>query len=127
MTSFLKYREDQHSNGRGQAHFGRASVDGIPFRGNSVPMLREEEFESLTERVNDGKVEIFDLSIPEKAAEWERVIDHIANGWYRVLHCDRKFVEAKGTWLIYIEYIVPWNEIPADKLHGRQFPTGQGG
>jgi hypothetical protein len=120
MTSFLKYREEHHSNGRGKAHFGRSNIDGVPYRGTAIPLLKDEEFEALSERVNDGKVEIFDLSKPAERAAWEIVLDHIANNWYRVLHVDRKFSEATGSWLVYVEYMVPWTEIDPSKLHGRE-------
>ena len=79
----LKLQQNEalvRGNGRGPLHFGRAHIDGMPFRGAKLPLLREEEFEQALETVYDAKSETFNLSIPEQKAKHDQVLDHCFNG-----------------------------------------------
>lgn len=108
--SFLKYQEDQEittGNDRGPVHFARAHIDGMPYRGQAVP-LRDEEFDEFTEIVWDGKVKMFDTSNAEDLAELQVVVDRIANGWYRGMKETEKWVEKNGETILMI--FMAWAE-----------------
>lgn len=114
--SFIKAQENYDKNCRGSLHWHRASVDGAPFRvSGRPPLLKNEEYEQSLERVYDAKVDTFDISIPEQKQKLENILDNAANQWFRILHMDRKFVETKGTWLVYVEWLETFMELPPDK------------
>lgn len=83
--SLLKYVTDGASatSDRGKVSFGRAHLDGVPYRGPSA-MLREEEYEDLTEVVQDGHVAVFDLSKEEDKQMLTKIVDAAANSWYSI-------------------------------------------
>ena len=118
--SFLKFHHQTEGNARGDVHWSRASRDGAPFRGSQLPLLKEEEYENLSERVYDANVETFDTDDPEQKEKLQSILDAAANGWYKVLCMDRKWIENKtdGTakMYVYIEWVAPYQEIAANKL-----------
>lgn len=114
--SFVKYLNTP-GNERGALHWGRAGVDGAPFRGPRSPLLKESEYEAYAERVYDAKVDTFDMSDKAQKLRYQEILDRSANRWYRVLACDRQFVESKNTWMVYLEWVEPHMEIAADKLN----------
>lgn len=112
-------------NGRGQLFWQRAGVDGAPFRGHHAPLLRDEEFEELTETVVDGRVKIFDLSDANDRAEYEDVLDKACNGWYRILLRVPQWVEAKLTWFVYCEWAVRVKELSPARARSARFQEGR--
>jgi hypothetical protein len=117
--SFLKY-QNHTTDDRGQVHWARADRDGAPFRGSQVPLLRDEEFEELAERVYDANIETFDTSDPEQKKALQSILDASANGWFKVLCMDRKWVvndnEGTARMYVYIEWVEPYQEISSSKL-----------
>lgn len=114
----LKYHGDQNGqSGDNQVHWGRVSRDGIPFRTSGpLPMLKEEEFQTLTERVADAKMELFDLSDPEQKERYRQIIDKAANQWFQILIRKHRWATKKnGTsyMLVYMEWIEPYLEAPS--------------
>lgn len=69
-----------------QVYWGRADVDGAPFRGPMSPMLTNEEAEERLVRVGDSRQQLFDLSDPEQAKKYAEVCERIVNGWYQPMH-----------------------------------------
>lgn len=116
--SFLKYaRESRHSQGP-PLSYSRAETDGMPFRGSSA-YLRDEEYEALTEVVNDGYLDVFDLSKAEDKARINEIIDKAANGWYQLSKLDHKFiVMPNGDYkvIVYCVWIVPHKELAQHRL-----------
>lgn len=114
--SFLKYQEDENvtaGNGRGPLSFARAHIDGMPFRGQPLP-LKEEEYEEFTEVVWDGKVRIFDMSKEEDRQDLQTVVDRIANGWYVGMKQTEKWVtrpDGTTTLLVFMAWGEPHREI----------------
>lgn len=103
-TSLVKYMNDQNGGGRGRVHWHRAAQDGLPFRGQIDPMMREEEFEDRLVEVQDAKNGIFNVNDPDQNAIYMAVMDRIANGHYQAIFIDRRFDEENKTWLVYIEW-----------------------
>ena len=109
--SLIKYQDDQgvtEGNGRGPLHFGRAHVDKMPFRGNA-PMLKEEEYDDLTETVYDGFVFLFDITKPDHLTKLQLIVDRSVNGWYHMHKMSEQFVpQPNGTLKVFV-YCV-WSE-----------------
>jgi hypothetical protein len=121
--SFLKYALDQgitRGNGRGPVSFTRSHIDGVPFRGPTA-MLKEEEYDEFTEVVNDGFVELFDLSIPEHKAKLQEIVDAAANTWYTIWKMENYAVPQPDGSLkifVYCVWAQPYRELARHRLPG---------
>lgn len=127
--SLLKYQEDvdllRGASERGRVFFGRASVDGVPFRipegaAERVP-LRNEEFDAFCDTVYDVEVRLFDLSRDEDRRQYQAILDRAVNGWYRILHIMRRWKDGEngqgeGGIIAYVEWAVPFKEVNPEKL-----------
>lgn len=126
--SFLKYSEDGSiigGNGRGELSFGRAREDGMPFRGQTIP-LKDEEYEDFTEVVRDADVGMFDIKEPKEYAALKDILDKAANGWYQIFDYDKKWGTRKDgstTIFVYIAYAVPHRELAKGRAQAQLLPT----
>jgi hypothetical protein len=122
--SFLKFQDDPAYSG---LHWQRADRDGAPFKGSAIPLLREEEFEDLAERVHDTKCGIFDISDPEclvHGRTYQQVTDGLKAGFFQLLSARRyKWAKRKGkvTMLVYVEWAETSMQLPKHVL--RQLST----
>lgn len=69
-------------------HWSRAQQDGAPFRGEKIPLLKEEEAQQLLEKVIDSKIATFDTTKPEQrfhGRTYQEVLDGITGGWFKLL------------------------------------------
>ena len=94
-NSLVKFASRVDGNGRGKLYWGRAGVDGAPFRGNAVPALTEEEYDDRVTRVADPHNGTFRTWIEEENRKYLEVIDAILNGWAVSLFVDRWKVRVK--------------------------------
>ena len=106
MSGILKYMKASTPN----LFWGRASYDGVPFRGAIAPMLREEEYEVRAIRVCDAKVRTFDMSEPDDAAAYRDVLDRVMNGWYTITHTQRNWDPDKKCMIVYVEWVEQYME-----------------
>ena len=116
---FLKFHEHTDGNGRGTIHWNRAHLDGAPYRGKVIPLLKDEEFEELSERVWDTKSDMFDLADPDQRKQYHKVLDMIMAQWCQCLHRQHISGEDENgnpTMFVYIEWAEPYQEISASKL-----------
>ena len=127
--SFLKFQGYSQNSDRGKVHYGRAGIDQAPFRGDVMPMLRDEEFDELTERVYDTHSGVFDTSCPEQTHHgrtYQQVLDAIVAGWFVAL-CPRKYkwieVDGEPRMYVYVEWAEPYNELPASRAAAFQGAT----
>ena len=131
MSSFLKYNEDEEirqGNGRGPVSFRRAHLDGMPYRGESA-MLREEEYDELTETVRDGYVQLFDLSDASDHQRLQEIVDCAANGWYAIHKMTEQFVaQADGSVKVYIYcvWVEPHKELAKHRIPVTMALSSQG-
>lgn len=89
----------------------------MPFRG-AAPLLREEEYDELTDVVHDGNLAVFDLSDPQQLATIKEIIDRAANGWYNIFRLTERFVDQPdGTTKVYVYCIwtAPYRELATNK------------
>lgn len=120
---FLKFKE---SNQGGDLHWHRADRDGAPFRGAMPPLLKEEEFEDLSQKVLDSKVAIFDASDPthrQHGRTYQEVLDGVVIGWFRLV-CDRKYKwgkrKGKLTMFVYVEWVETYVQLPKSAMQNLQ-------
>ena len=134
--SFLKFRPEAGPD-RGQVYWNRAQRDGLPFRGSHPPLLRDEEFDEFSERVDDVKTGLFDTSdltqrLPAgdtKARTYREVLDGIVAGWFRLVFRDHKWstdVETgQPVMHIYIEWTEPYLEVDMARIQSLQGGIGR--
>ena len=113
---------DHTASARGQVHWGRVDRDGAPFRSSAPPpYLTDEEYEAITERVEDVLVATFDTSKPEEkrplghpqAKTYNQVLEGICAGWLRCLNRDHRWDQEDGSppkMYVYIEWTEPYLE-----------------
>lgn len=81
LMSLFKYFGEQ-----GEAHRGKLFwsdvLDGLPFRGDSVPLLRESEIQEYVDVQWDFCCREFDLTDEKSAEEYRYVMDRVVNGWF---------------------------------------------
>lgn len=86
--SLVRFMNRTKDSGGQPLHWGRATLDGAPFRGPS-PMFTGEEFEDRVVKVADPHNGVFDITKPEENTAYLAVLDGAANGWFRILYIKR--------------------------------------
>lgn len=117
-TSLVKFMNQRDGNGRGQLHWHRAGLDGLPFRG-TIPNYTEEEFEEKLVKTGDPRNGIFDVSDAEQNKAYMAVQDKIVNGWAQAVFVERRYDEENKTWLVYIEWVEYFMEDSSPAQVGR--------
>lgn len=105
--SLVKYLGNSGSpeNPRGKTFWGRADIDGYPFRSPNPLSYTEEEFQAKAVRVADAKNGFFDLSDPDQNTRYLEVIDRHANGWYKLIWREHHYDEANQKMRVYVEWL----------------------
>ena len=117
-TSLVKFMH-ANSGGSEPLHWGRADLDGAPFRGAMPPMATEDEMESRLVKVADPHNQTFDTSDPEQNKQYLAVLDKITNGWCQLIHRKHILVRTRhkqpdGTVVrdvnvkVYMEWVEPY-------------------
>jgi hypothetical protein len=88
MGSLARFMNRTKDDGGQSLHWGRAALDGAPFRG-PAPMLMGEEFEERVVRVADPHAEEFDTADPAQKKLYLNVLDGAANQWFQILYIKR--------------------------------------
>lgn len=88
-TSLVKFMNQRDGNGRGNLHWYRSEQDGFPFRGDIVPTMTSDEFESRLAQVADARNGFFNVLDAEENKAYIEVLDKIANNWAQLLHIER--------------------------------------
>lgn len=82
--NMLKFFADRGGEDHGGGHlFWPGSPDGLPFRGDAAPDLRKREMEELEVQA-DFHSKMFCLWKDEDHAEFNRIMERDAAGWYSV-------------------------------------------
>jgi hypothetical protein len=107
-NSLIKYihsREQDRIEAHQPLQWGRIEEDGLPFRGPSVPMLRNEEYEDRLVRVADAKNGTFFTGDPVQNRAYLQIMDRCANGWYRPIYVERWREPGIPQHYIYLEWV----------------------
>lgn len=114
--SFLQYKKT-----RPDLKWGRADIDGAPFKpsGKAVPLLRNDEFEALAERIPNCRARTFCMGDEKDAEEYVDILNAIRSGWFELLG-PREYkwetINGKPVMFVYIEWSEPHMEIDPSKL-----------
>jgi len=122
-NSLVKFAARTEGNGRGKLYWGRADVDGLPFRGASPPFFTEAEFDSRVVRVADPQNGTFRTWIKEENKAYLDVLDKILNNWAQLLFVERWRSKKRGQHVVYIE----WAEYFLEDGQPAQAAIGPGG
>lgn len=122
--AFVKFQHQTHDESGRELHWCRSDLDGMPFRGASVP-LRNDEFDELTETSTDSFSRTFNTSDPEQNKEYREVLDGYNSGWYKVLYRSFRWIDRKDgpIMFVYIEWAVPHKEVSAKYRNSIDSPT----
>lgn len=93
---------------------GRMDEDFMPFRGANPGLMREEEYEELTDVTHDAHVGTFNVMIEEERKALEQVLDRSVNGWYVIYKkTDPIRYERDGELqlIVYCEWSVPHRQL----------------
>lgn len=100
--SLVKYL--QNSISHGDFHFGRAELDGLPFKGNPA-LLKQDEVEERLVSACDAKNGTFSTGDPEQNARYLEILDKACNGWYKILFVDRWREPGDKHYHVYVEWV----------------------
>ena len=115
--SLSRYYNERESSTGEPLYWGRAKLDGAPFRG-VPPMLREEEFDEHAERSMDAHVRIFNLSRPEELQDYRQILERVCNQRCMIVHRERQYDPATRSFLVLLEWVEPFIEVPQAKTAG---------
>ena len=121
--SLLKYHSEHANNG--SISFNRAHLDGVPWRGPSYP-LKEEEYYEYTNEVLDVDIGIFNIRDEAERLQMKTIMDKAANGWFRLIDYDKKWVEkdnGEQTILVYLAWAEPYRELDNRRVRAELTPT----
>lgn len=81
-------------------------VDDVPFRGERVPHLRQDEFDNL-KLVYDCKTKLLDLDKTEDLEFYNSIIDKCAKGLSVLRH---EMFHPTQTWRVLLQWLDKYNE-----------------
>lgn len=103
LYEHFRLRENEIRNDNGQLYFNRRLLGNIPFRGNGLPALKQDEYDEL-ETLAEGRVRVFDLSDPNQLTEYETIVHRIVSGAYAKVYQERNWVPEKQNYVVLLEY-----------------------
>lgn len=104
-NNLIKFVNRTDGNGRGNLFWGRADIDGLPFRGKEAPLLRTDEFEDRLVRVADPKNATFYTGEEEQNLKYLEVMDGVANGWFHLVFIERWREDGDKSHHVYMEWL----------------------
>lgn len=104
-NGLIKFANRDYESDRGKLYWGRASHDGLPFRGHAPPTLTSDEFDQRVVRVADPKNGTFNTGDAEQNRQYMSVLDGVANGWFQLIHIDRWRPEGENSIYVYAEWL----------------------
>lgn len=109
-SSIFKFANRVNGGQGRQLFWGRADIDGAPYRGAAPPMLPAEELDDRLVRVADPFSRIFDLSNEHDTKAYLDVMDKIVNQWAHMLYIKRVVTRNKKNDCIRVRVILEWVE-----------------
>ena len=130
---FVKFQGLGEMGGGSPFAWGRADIDQAPYRGPQLPLLKNEEAESLLERAVDCFHGTFDTSLPDQRIyghTLQEIIDRKGNGWYTIRSWNEHWGEKAGipTMFVFVvweyPYMAPKNNYVSQAANFIQFRQG---
>ena len=104
-NQLIKFINRTDGGDRGKVYWGRAGVDGLPFRGENPPLMREEEFQDRLVKVADAKNSTFYTGEEEDNKKYLSVMDGVSNGWFHLVFVERWREDKDKHHHIYMEWL----------------------
>lgn len=102
MLSLIKYAKSPKPD----VYWGRAELDGLPFRGKEIPKLKEEEFTDRTIRTFDARNGTFNTADKAQNEQYLEVLDKAANGWWTIVYNERwRDKDNPNEMWVYVEWL----------------------
>lgn len=120
--SISKFIGEQDNSHGGPLHW--PGFHGVPVRGQTG-LVKDSEFDAGFQVVYDFHHKDFDLADAEQAAEYNRVMDRIVNGWYVKLEKQPHRDPTTGHMMVYLEWAQQYGQIDPDlkrRLGGSSIP-----
>lgn len=111
LRDFFRVSEREAPDHGGPLYFNQRLLGGVPLRSQALPTLTQEEVDEVPIRPV-ARVDLFDLSIPEKLEEYTLIRHRIANGWYVEKYVERHFNPEKQHMLVYLEWYQLYGDVP---------------
>jgi hypothetical protein len=102
--SILRFAGRSKDDNGTPLHWGRAGVDGLPFRGE-IPQYTAEEYEEVVRRVGDPKNGTFDTGDPIQNRAYMEAYAKCIHGWATSGYVHRWIPEGKTSIHIYFEWV----------------------
>lgn len=84
-SSLVKFANRTKSGNR-NLYWGRADIDGLPFRGQYAPIMPEDEYQDRVVRIADFRNGFFDVNDPQQNKLYCDIMECCANGWFQLRH-----------------------------------------
>ncbi len=107
MSGLLQFSREQQL-GSNPLSWARLEEDGLPYRGESPGLLREEEYEKLVAKSSYVKNKLFDTSNPESNAEYLAIMTKAAAGWFKIIY--RDIWREEHVHYVYLEWVEHYME-----------------
>jgi len=116
--SMLKYFSDVGGDAEhgGKLHWP-GTEEGFPFRGETVPNLKQQELEQLPLAL-DYKSRSFKLWDEQDKVAFDLVMDRVVNGWYMQHKRFDNYVAEHQDFVIRLEWVQIYGEDPRSKNPG---------
>lgn len=88
--------------------------EGVPFEGDELPVLSEDEYLLKTTRVGKSGYGTFDTSLPEEKhfdRTYQEVLDRASTGEFTVIHTDTKWVDGQDNGPPKMFVFISWYEL----------------
>jgi hypothetical protein len=123
--SLMKYFGEQSDDHLGHLFWSKA-LGGIPFRGQSAPILAGDEIMDKVEVHWDFKFHEFDLADEEDKKYYQYVMDRAVNQWFQIQHREHTKDETTGRIrFVYVEWAQPYGQLTPEAHANRGLQDGQ--
>lgn len=105
MSSLVKFYHQRSDDRARPLWWGRADVDGAPFRGEPPPPIPEAEYDRRVVRVRDFRWGKFYLHSDADMARYADVCDRAVNQWFTIVSLERFRRDEHGEYH-YVEWVM---------------------
>lgn len=82
-------------------------LEGLPFRGDSIPNLKEDDPDALRPKIGQQIfADVLDLSEPKDMRYYQQVMQLVGNGFAQLSVEERKYDNAIKSWRVFIRWIL---------------------
>lgn len=106
-SNLMRWSHRSKDDRGNRLHWERSADDGIPFRGRTLPLMPDAEYDARTYRVSEVHNAFFDTKIPAENQKFLEVLSSATDGWFQLLHLERFW---RGSTCHYIEWIEYYKE-----------------